>query len=266
MTKEQYWNLKEIFMLPVNDMALKTSYTILFCWLMATATGQNPASCHCDSILEKLMEPRLTGENYIKPVPSSVSQFFTDDWLLGTIHLTNDLTVENQYFRYNGYIDHLIWMDVDFRQIRLDNDPIRSFCLADKYITGKSYCFEKIKIPKDLASDSMLVFAQVLYKNTLSLFVQRKVVLTGIEERKQDRIIVDSYEKRNIYYFKSGEKITDGFRKITKKSILNTFPGRKEDIIKLYRSGRQFRVRSEEDLIRFTARLNEINAPYPQTR
>jgi hypothetical protein len=256
MTKEEHWNSKGIFMLTVIDMALKTSLTFIFCWIIGTAFGQNPASCHCDSILGKLMEPRLTGENYNKPLPSSISQFFTDEWLLGTIHLTNNLTVENQYFKYNGYIGHLIWMNDDFKQIRLDNDPIRFFCLADKFITGKSYCFEKIKISNEPASDSVMVFAQVLYKNFLSLFVQRKVVLIGVEERKQDRFIIDSYEKRNIYFFKLGEHLTQGFRKIRKTSVLRTFPERKEDIEKLFRSEKPYRVRTEEDLIRFAARLN----------
>jgi hypothetical protein len=255
---EKHWNSKEIFMLTVNDMAMKISFTILFCWIMGTTFGQNQNSCHCDSLLGKLMEPRLTGENYIKPLPSSVSQFFTDDWLLGTLQLTNDLTVENQYFRYNGFIDHLIWMNDDFKLIRLDNDPIRSFCLADKYIQNKRFCFEKIKLPKDLVTDSVMVFAQVLYKNLLSLYVQRKVVLTGVEERKQDKFIVDSYEKRNIYYFKNGEHIYKGFRKISKKSVFKTFPERKDDIEKLFRSEKQNRVRTEEDLIRFAARLNGI--------
>jgi hypothetical protein len=243
-------------MLTVNDMAQKTTLTFIFCWIMGTAFGQNPSSCHCDSIVGKLMEPRLTGENYNKPIPSSVSQFFADDWLMGTIQLTNDLTVENQYFRYNGYIDHLIWMNDDYKQIRLDNGPIRSFCLADKYDPRKSYCFERIKISDETATDSVKVFAQVLYKNHLSLYVQRKVVLTGVEERKQDRFIIDSYEKRNIYFFKLGEQMKQGFRKISKTAVLKTFPERKDDVEKLIRSEKPSRIRTEEDLIKFAARLN----------
>jgi hypothetical protein len=256
MTKEVQWNSKEIFTLTGINMALKISLTIIFCWIIGLTFGQNPASCNCDSLLGKIMEPRLTGDLYIKPVPSSVSQFFMDDWLIGTIYLSNDHTITNLYLKYNGYIDHPIWMKEDFAQIRLDNDPIRSFCLADKFIPGNSYCFEKIKISNKPASDSVMVFAQVLYKNLLSLFVQRKVVLTGVEESKLDRIIIDSYEKRSIYYFRLGEKITGGFRKINKKSILITFPERKEDIEKLFRSEKPYRIRTEEDLIRFAARLN----------
>jgi hypothetical protein len=256
MKKEEQWNSKEIFMLTVNEMALKTSFTFLFCWIMGTTFGQNPASCYCDSLLGKIMEPRLTGDLYIKPIPSGVSQFFIDDWLIGTILLTGDLTISNQYFKYNGYVDHVIWMNEDFQQIKLDSDPIRSFCLADKYTPGINYCFEKIRITEEPASDSVMVFAQVLYKNLLSLYVQRKVILTGTEERKSDRFIIDSYEKRNIYFLRSGKQITRGFRKINKTSILKTFPERKEDIAKLFRSDRQYRLRTEEDLIRFTAWLN----------
>jgi hypothetical protein len=240
------------------NMPLRIIFTLIFCWLTGSAFAQNRGFCQCDSLLEQIMEPRLTGELFFKPIPSTVSQFFMDEWLTGTIVLSNDLTITSQFFKYNGYIDHVIWINKDFVQIKLDNDPIRSFCLSDKNIPGKSYCFEKIKIPKDLASDSVMVFAQVLYKNLLSLFVQRKVVLTGIEERKTDRSIIDSYEKRNIYYFKSGEHIFKGFRKINKANIINTFPERKEEILKLFRSDRQFRIKTEEDLIRFAARLNEM--------
>jgi hypothetical protein len=242
-------------------MALKISLTIILCWILGTALAQTPAFCQCDSLLEKIMEPRLTGDLYIKPVPSSISQFFMDDWVIGTIYLSNDRTITNVYLKYNGYIDRPIWMTDDFVQIRLDKEPIRSFCLTDRYVPGISYCFEKIKIPKELSSDSTKVFAQVLYKNLLSLLVERKVVLTGVEERKLDRFIIDSYEKRNIYFFRLGEQITEGFRKINKKNVLKTFPERKEDIEKLFRSEKPNRVRTEEDLIRFAARLNDMFFP-----
>jgi hypothetical protein len=258
---EAPWNSKAIFTLTGIKMTLKISFTLIFCWILGTALAQKTASCQCDSLLGKIMEPRLTGDLYIKPIPSSVSQFFMDDWVIGAVYLSNDQTITNVYLKYNGYIDHPIWMTDDFVQIRLDKGPICSFCLADRYIPGKSYCFDKIKIPKELTSDSTMVFAQVLYKNLLSLVVQRKVVLTGVEERKMDRFIIDSYEKRNIYFFRPGEQITQGFRKINKKNVLKAFPERKEDIEKLFRSEKPNRVRTEEDLIRFAARLNDMFYP-----
>jgi hypothetical protein len=249
-------NSKAIFTLTGIKMALKISFTIILCWTLGSALAQNTVSFQCDSLLKKIMEPRLTGDLYIKPIPSSVSQFFMDDWVIGTVYLSNDQTITNVYLKYNGYIDHPIWMTDDFVQIRLDRDPIRFFCLADKYNPGKSYCFERIKISEETATDSVKVFAQVLYKNHLSLYVQRKVVLTGVEERKQDRFIIDSYEKRNIYFFRLGEQMKQGFRKISKTTVLKTFPERKDDVEKLIRSEKPSRIRTEEDLIKFTARLN----------
>jgi hypothetical protein len=253
-------------MLTTPDMPLKVIFPVIFCWLLGSAQAQNPDSCHCDSLLEQIMQPRFTGDLYIKPIPSSVSQFLTDEWLPGTICFSNDQIINSRYFRYNGYIDRLIWINEDYIQIRLDFDPIRSFCLFDKYIPDRSYCFEKIKIPKELGSDSILVFAQVLFKNTISLFVQRKVVLTGIEERKTDRAIINSYEKRNVYFFKSGDHLLRGFRKITKTNILNVFSGRKEEILTLFRSEKRFRLKTEEDLIRFAAHLNGKEVSNPRSR
>jgi hypothetical protein len=193
-----------------------------------------------------------------KPDFTAVSQFFIDEWLIGTVQLKNDLTIKNKYFKYNGYHDRLIWINEDFQQIRLDKQLILSFCLSDRFNAGIIYCFEKLKLLGVGSSDSSVVFAEVLYKDNLSLYARRQVIVTGYEEDKRNKTIIDVLEKRNIYYFKSSDHILQGFRKINKSNILMTFPERKEEIVKWLRSQKYYRIRTEEDLIRFAKWLNGV--------
>jgi hypothetical protein len=227
-----------------------------FCGILFGAYGQPSLPCSCDSLLEKIRKPQLTGDFYINPIPGKVSQFFSDDWLSGSVLLFNKVTVPVKYLKYNGYIDHLITLSKNFTQIKLDSEPILSFSLSDKTIP-ETYLFEKIRLSAGQVRDS-LVFAQMLYKGPLSLYVVRKVVKTGNEEIPGSNNLTDAFEKRNIYFFTEGNKVIREFRKISKKTILEIFPSEKESISRMIRSQKKSRIRTEDDLIRFTEWLNSF--------
>jgi hypothetical protein len=83
------------------------------------------------------------------------------------------------------------------------------------------------------------------------------VVKIGNEEIPGSNNITDAFEKRNIYFFTEGNKVIREFRKISRKSILEIFPAEKESISRMMRSQMRSRIRTEDDLIRFTEWFND---------
>ena len=217
--------------------------------------GQESNPCVCDSLDPEITEPKLIGDLFVNQVTGTVSQYFIDEWLYGTVFLTNHLVVQNKLLKYNGFLDRVIWITDNYQQVKLDKESVDGFCLNEKY-THKSYCFQKIRIREELSSDSTLVYAQLLYKGNLSLYAYRKVIHAGTTESQDRHYIIDEFEKKDVYYFKFADNQTAGFKKINKKNILKVFPGKKEEIINLFRSARQRQFKTQEDLIEVAALLN----------
>ena len=227
----------------------------LCCFMHHLSPCQRLNPCNCDSLLEKITEPALIGDIFVKPLPSTVSPYFYDNWLSGDILLSNNVIVQKQRLKYNGFIDRLIWMNDNYQMVKLDKASVAGFCLKDNVFPRLKDCFGKIKIKEEYLSDSTFVYAQILYSGDLSLYAYRKVVHFGTEEMKVYNIIVDAYEKRTTYYFKTGNHLTKGFMKIKKRILLDIFPERKEEIITYLRSGKS-KINNEGDLISLAEWLN----------
>lgn len=231
-------------------LILPLSFVFLCNYAQETSGGP------CESELKQLTKPVLTGALYEVPVTAGASQFFSDDWLKGSVTFSNGLTAQDHYFKYNGYSDQLIWINNNYKQVRLDKIPILYFQLADKQNPSVIHRFEKIAVSEASGNGKTEVFAQVLHLGKLSLYVQRKVVRIGTEERKSDRIILDTYEKKNIYYFSTGNRFSRGLEKISRKNILGLLPAFLPDTAPQTWSGIPFSIRKEEELIRLTEWLN----------
>lgn len=218
--------------------------------------GQETTSC--DAVLNQLNEPKLIGDLYQSPLPmSSVgSQFLFDDWQNGDVYLFNKSIVRNKDLKYNAYFDRLIWLTpLDHQQVQIDNDYIEGFCLYDK--SGVTRCFRKVPVKYDLAFDSVSVFGEVLYENSISLFVCRKVVVDESEVTSADSYR-DTYKLSSLYLYKLKNGRTIGFRRYKKRDIIALFPDKKERIIAKLRELKQHRLRTEADLIEITKVLNEV--------
>jgi len=217
-------------------------------------TAQQPVPC--DSLLERLAEPVLTGDVYEIPMVTGESQYFSDEWLKGSVTLSNGLTLNDQHFKYNGYIDQLLWINKNYLQIKLDKKPILSFTLRDKDHPDKYYYFEKLLLPGNSGTDSAACYAQILYDDKFSLLVRRKVIRNGTEQWKAGRVILDNFEKKNIYYFREGNRISKGTDKIRKKYILDILQGFLPETTPELWTDKRFRIKTEEELTALTEWLN----------
>jgi hypothetical protein len=234
-------------------------YLIVICLLMfVMATyGQDTKPCPCNNELTESFETRLQGKIYVGLATIVGTEFYTPSFVKGDIFLENGKIAVDQQIRYNGRIDGLILLHG--RQILLDKYFIKEFCFKDVMGLPK-ICFGKIKVVKDFSNDTINVFAQILYKNKLSLYAYRRYVDKEevIEYVSNRRVSKRSFGPSFIYYFQFPNHKTIGFKKFKKRDLFHLFPDKKDAMRKLFREKHQHRFKSEADLIQITALLNEM--------
>lgn len=233
-------------------------YVFLSIVFLPVIIVQGQETTSCDAVLDQLNEPKLIGDLYQPPLPmSSVgSQFLFDDWQNGDVYLFNKSIVRNKDLKYNAYFDRLIWLTpLDHQQVQIDNEYIEGFCLHDE--SGVTRCFRKVPVKYDLASDSVSVFGEVLYEDSISLFAYRKVVVYESEVTSTDSYR-DTYKLSSLYIYKLKNGKTIGFRRHKKRDIIALFPDKKEMIVAKLRELKQHRFQTEADLIEITKVLNEV--------
>jgi len=176
----------------------------------------------------------------------------------GEVYLGNNHTVKTKNLRYNGYFDQLVYLNSgNSQQIKIDKEQVERFCL---YNSVNSYCFKKIKIRKELSltPDTITVYAQVLFESKISLYAHRNVEITGTVIDSKCNCYKDVYTNKYMYYFKTQNGKTIGFKRFKKKDIIKLFPDKKELILNKFRSTKQRRFRNESDLVNIATALNEI--------
>ncbi len=219
--------------------------------------AQESKSCLCNATLDSIMEPVLTGDLYQTWDKGIGSQYYTDEWLLGDVYLTNKTVVKDKYLRFNQYYNKLMWLTpINHQQVMLDKEQMEGFCL--KPTSGLRFCFQKIPVKPDLSPDSLLVFGQILYKDSISLFIHRKVERSGYEVMNSSSSFKNVYNVNVTYYFMMENGRTIGFKKCRKRHILELFPDHRGLILAKLKELKQRHFRSVTDLQNITQVLNEV--------
>ena len=234
---------------------------IVICLLMfvVAAYGQDTKPCPCNNELTESFDTKLQGKIYVGSTNIAGTEYYTPSFVKGDIFLENGEIAVDQQIRYNGRFDGLIFLPPYGRQILLDSYFIKSFCLKDVMGLPK-ICFSKIKVVKEYSNDSILVFAQILYQNKLSLYAFRRYGDKGevIKYVNNRRVSKRSFGPSFIYYFQLLNHKTIGFKKFKRKDLYELFPERKEVMKQLFRENHQRRFKNESDLLRITEILNSI--------
>jgi len=207
------------------------------------------------------IEPELKGQVYKGLAGLLGDEFFNPSYLKGDIFLSNGQIAYGQYLRYNGRIDELLLLRPETsHQILLDKYFIQGFCLK-KTDSSVQIFFDKISVIKELGADSSQIFAQVLYRNKLSLYAFRRFLNNQhilVRLNSGEEVLQNSYAASFIYYFKLPNGQTIGFKSLKGRDLYKLFPGNKELIKKFFKEKHQRRFNTEEDLIRITKLLNTL--------
>lgn len=219
--------------------------------------GQGIESKTCDAILDSIMQPNLTGDLYTTTVKGIGSQYFIDQWLLGDVYLSNNIVVKNRYLRFNQYYNKLMWLtSTNHQQVMLDKEPVEGFCLNTNF--GQSICFWKIPVKPDLSFDTIQVYAEVLYDDSISLFVYKRIERSGYEVIKSGAYSKDIYRINTTYYLMMEDGKTIGFKKYRKRFVAALFPDKKKEILAKMKEMRQISSHNESDIQLITKALNEV--------
>ena len=211
------------------------------------------------SVLDSIFEPKLTGEAYLAKSGLVGTQFFNDEWIESDLFLKNGETVFNKLLRYNGFIDEVIWLTPEnFKQVKLDKFAIDKFVL--KNYRGKKVCFKQINTKQAFVGDSTDIFAEVAIEGKLSLYIFRKIGITGSinQENKGGSYTYELIEPSPKYYLKQSNNRFIALSRLNRRAFLKLFPEQKSAIRKMLRQNHQS-LATEFDLLKIVNLLNTNN-------
>ncbi len=208
---------------------------------------------------EALFKARLSGEVYTPPVIHSGSQWFIGEWATGSVTLITGEKVSDVMLRYNGYLDELFWLTpVTFEQVRLDKKLIRQFEMEDPG-SGEKLIFKNLEVNNMLAPGSIEVFAQLLHRSDISLYVHRKIRETGATTSVMvggtlvaRRVLGPDYQ----YYLQNRSELPGAIQP-TRRSLMRTFPEHRRQIRQALRQ-QNIRIRNEAQLIYAIEIINDL--------
>ncbi len=235
----------------------KHLFVLMILFSTSLVRGQVGESEIYNAILDSIMQPNLTGDLFVTTDKGIGSQYFIEDWLAGDIYLSNKTIVKNQHLKFNQYYNKLLWLTpTSHQQVMLDKEQVKGFCLNTKY--GQQYCFWKIPVKPDLYLDTIMVYAEVLYQDSISLFIHRKIERNGYQVLNSGAYSKDVYRINTTYYFRMENGKTIGFKKYRKLTIAGFFPDRKKLILAKLRELKQSNLRNESEIQLITRALNEV--------
>jgi len=186
--------------------------------------------------------------------------YFSEEWLPGSIFLTNGEIVNNKLIRYNGLLDNLFWLEPKSKRvIMLDKGSVQWFHFLDFQDDSTIY-FRKIKIKRDIISDTCEIFAQEVFAGEMSLFVAHNFIVQRKELLHKDGIPYQKaiYEEEPVYYFRYADNKTVGLRFLTRKNLYAIFPESKAQLKQFLRENRQGKIWNHSELIKLAQFLNTL--------
>lgn len=127
--------------------------------------------------------------------------YFTDNWCLGKIQLSNGETIDSLYLRYSSFKDELIYFNKQINtQIRIDKSIISAFKFTDE--NGQLHSFRKQQF--DNAAKSERYF-EILSEGSVDLLCYKKVNLDEVSPYHDSKGTLKNmaYRQEYLYYFYS---------------------------------------------------------------
>lgn len=204
--------------------------------------------------------PKLIGSRYIIPLSYRGPQYLYADneWIPGTVYLTNGDSVANLFLKYNRLQDELIYFNQkNAASVKLDKKPLAGFAV---YFENERALFRKISLNN---SSNKAGYYEVLYDGKTDILAHRGSELkigssyisnTGLKKNKEfvacDRYLVLGNENELLPI------------RLRKKSLLLKFgEGKKKEISKIIRK-QHLSMIDESSMIRAWQAL-EAKGYYP---
>lgn len=220
-------------------------------------TAQTPC---CGDVVPASPTVSLTGELYNPARLPDSSTYYNRLWLPGEVSLRSGETAQNVYLRYSKLTDDLYWFEPHNRiTVRLDQAPVTGFHFRS--VDGDtSVSFSRITIKTLLVADSVSVFAEVIYRGRISLYVRR-----GCEPDRQELVtqkgstyLVSHYRDLPSYYVKTSAGRMVSIPGLRKKDLVSLSPENSDRIRKYLNQNRDLQAGRKKDLVALAGFLETL--------
>ena len=245
-----------------TDESMKTKLILLQLILLGIASGQVfcQAGYDCFDVYEINTEQPLSGELFLPASPPDIVTYFNKSWLSGDIWLTDGTVIRNKKIRYNGLLDELFWLEPRMNQtIKLDKESIRQFHFLN-FQDDTSVYFRKLKVKRNILTDSTEIYGQEIFRGDLSLYVLHSFYLNRKETVQIDKryILKDIFEEETIYYIKFLDNKVVGFKRFSRKNLYTFLPDKKDQIKQYLKENKTGIIKSNPEIIRLVQFLSSI--------
>lgn len=232
--------------------------TIVLAFTFRDLYGQK--DCCCGTGDKTDSEPYLSGELSTPVSSADPATYFNQEWLPGDIYLTNGEVARNRLLKYSGLVDELFWKVPGSNSIiKLDKELIERFHFLN-FNGDTSVSFQRIKIKRNIITDSSEVLGQVIYEGSLSLFVLHAFLFEGSEVVYIDGIPCQKniYAEKLVYIFSYDNNKTFVTRSLSRKSLYSFSPDNKDKIKEFLKSNDMGKSVNNSYLIRLTQFLGTL--------
>jgi hypothetical protein len=241
---------------------MKTKLTLVILLLLAITPGVVfcQTGCNCFVTTETGSEPFLSGELFEPASSPAIVTYFNKDWLSGDIWLTDGRIVRNKKIKYNGLLDELFWFESRSNQtVKLDKEAILQFHFLN-FQGDTTVNFRKIKVKRDILSDSSEIFVQEIFRGKLSLLVFHSFYFAGREAVRMNNssFLKEIYKEEPVYYLRSPDNRIAEFKRFNRRNIYAHMPDKKDQIRKYFRDSISGRIKTDQEIIGFVQFLSSI--------
>lgn len=186
--------------------------------------------------------------------------YFNKDWLSGDIFLSNGEIVRNKLIKYNGLIDEFLWKEPKSESIiKLDKEAVQRFHFLNVQGDTSVY-FRKIKVKRDIFTDSSEIYGQEIYHGKISLFIlhtfyveRREIVSTNTGYFQKE-----IYAEEPIYFLRFMNNKVVGFKNLNRKNLYAFIPDKKDQVKGFFKQTKQPKIETYPDIIMLMKFLNSI--------
>ena len=181
---------------------------------------------------DSIFEAKLTGCTYVENRSYRGDQFLTADWVTGDVYLSTGEIVCNKKFKYNGLQDELIWLNTKIPGVFcIDKSIISEFHFGD--VNGVERKFVKINMNDSVGAKKQDVFVEELVKGKISLYVQRKIIVSDVMMIERDRKLypLNFLSSMPVYFIHINSNFIK-LPKLNKSAFYNLFSQNKNDLKK----------------------------------
>ncbi len=227
-------------------------------FILVVCPAELPAQFDKDDITLK-REPKLSGEVYSFTMQAEGSYYLNRNWSDGDVLLATGEKVKNELFKYNGFLDELVWLNAKtYQPVKVDKEMVEEFTL---YLPGerRPFVFQNITIDIALSAETKNIFAHSLYEGEISLVAHRRIIRTGQSLRSGEGTLyaVARLKPEPVFYIVMPDNKAFEVRRFSRRSLYRIFPDHRRELRSAFRD-RGLRIRSENDLIQAVDVVDQV--------